>query len=80
MGSLTHTVAVPSACSVTITEHGASATSGPTLPPNQKFTAVSPSESTATPCWSSVLASTRSQPPSAARAAVRCSDAPGRSW
>ncbi|SCD78363.1 hypothetical protein GA0115253_101757, partial [Streptomyces sp. Termitarium-T10T-6] len=29
MGSLTHTVAVPSACSVTITEHGASATSGP---------------------------------------------------
>ncbi len=79
MGSLTQTVAVPSVCSVTSTEQGASATRGPTVPPNQKLTAVSPSEGTDTPCWSSLLASTRSQPVSAARTAVRCSEAPGSS-
>ncbi len=81
IGSETHSVARPSPCSRTRTHAGPSAVRAPTDPANQKFTAVTPSGATRTPCWALSLARTVSHPVSAARAAVAATVAPGsRMW
>lgn len=77
IGSETHSVARPSPCSRTRTHAGPSAVRAPTVPANQKFTAVTPSGATLTPCCALSLARTPSQPVSAARAAVAAAVAPG---
>ncbi len=79
-GSATHTTAVPSALSRTVTEQAALTSSGPAEPACQKLTPVKPSAATETPWAVSELASTVSHPGSAARSRVRATVAPGSIW